>query len=53
MSDPVIQPSPWPERPGERMRLQDAEARRVPFVHYRDGDGDLQVASWRPPTAAW
>lgn len=44
MSDPVIQPSPWPERPGERMRLQDAEARRVPFVHYRDGDGDLQVA---------
>lgn len=43
MSDALIHGSPWPERPGERMRLQDAEAGGLPFVHYRDGGGDLTV----------
>ncbi len=41
----MIQQSPWPEQPGERIRVQHAEERGVPFVQYRHGDGDLRVLS--------
>lgn len=45
MSDAVIHGSPWPERPGERITLQNAESEGLPFVHYRDGEGDLVVVA--------
>ncbi len=52
MSDALIHGSPWPERPGERMRLQDAEAAGLPFVQYRDGGGDLAVVTLGPAMGA-
>ena len=41
----MIQPSPWPEQPGERIRVQEAEERGIPFVQHRHGEGDLRVTS--------
>ena len=43
----MIHGSPWPERPGERIVLQNAEVEGAPFVHFRDGDGHLAVLALR------
>lgn len=33
----------WPVRPGELMRFREAERSGVPFLVYRDGDGDQRL----------